>query len=160
MPDWVGQVIVAAIVGGIVLSEVLGSTTTRHVIEVRCDGPYDASYNCTKVDRAGADLELIINPSAQKVQVSVTRNDGTWFVPIAMIMHCDVIDSDNWQCTSETTERIKSEFAMWHGRYFYSLTGGLPPDYYKAGISGLAYWAYHFGIFDLSTALAWYNHDF
>jgi hypothetical protein len=57
--------------------------------------------------------------------------------------------------------RISYLYGMMHGRYYKSLTGGDPPHFYTSGISGLAYWAWQYGLISFPNALAWdgYSRD-
>jgi hypothetical protein len=141
-------------VGFVLLLEQLTPFATRHVTEVICNGNLDERYNCKQVDRAGSDLEFRINSITQKVQLSVLRNDGG-MLNSRQVLNCWVVDYDNWECVTEPAEGIKRVYSMWHGQYYYSLTGGWSPNYYHSGLTGIPYWLYRYGAFDLKTATTW-----
>jgi hypothetical protein len=126
------------------------------VLEIRCvqNTGFDLANLCLKPWRAGAELGINVNVPAQKVQITVLKNDGNWWVKDLILDHCIVINSNNWKCTRAMGKPLVEEYNMLHGRYFHSLTGGSPPDYYTSSISGWIFWAHFFGIVNIRRALS------
>ncbi len=42
-----------------------------------------------------------MNPSTQKVQITITRNDGNWLVKLIFLDSCSIVDARNWKCRKE-----------------------------------------------------------
>jgi hypothetical protein len=131
-----------------------------HVLEVHCaqDTGLDNDKLCEKPDRTGAELKLRVNETTEKVQVTIIKNDGNWWVKNLILEHCSVVDSLNWKCTEANGDPnspfyMAKEYGMVQGRYYHSLTGGNSPDYYTSSISGLTFWKLYYGLIDLQTAL-------
>jgi hypothetical protein len=147
----------------------LSNTSTFHFLELKCtnDG-FDDDQRCLKVYKPGAELEITVNKNTQKVLISAVKNDGSWIEKDYLLDDCSVVTADTWKCEVEVTPReaapelrIYSIYRMMHGRYYWSLTGGGPPNFYTSSISGLAYWAWQYGLISLPNALAWdgYSRD-
>jgi hypothetical protein len=103
-----------------------GAPSTSHVMEIYCKGRLAQDQTCLEIDHAGSDLEIKINTAAQIVQIAITLNVGGWSVS-CLHLSCMVIDYNDWECSSES--RINTTYGMYHGQYYYSLTGGSPPDF-------------------------------
>jgi hypothetical protein len=135
-------------------------SSVNRALEVRCvpNTGFDSDMLCSKPDRPGAEVAVRVNATAQTVQITIVKNDGTWGTKDYILDHCSVVDTWNWKCT-ETTGKpggpfyMVREYGMLHDRYYTSLTGGGTTDYYRSSISGLTFWAFHYGIIDMKTAL-------
>jgi len=133
----------------------LSALTAHHVIEVKCwaNSGFDSDKLCLHPDRLGAELEIRVNDKTQAVQITIVKNDGNWWIKDFILGHCTVVDFDNWKCR-EPNGFMLNEYAMSHGRYYHSLTGGdSSTDAYTSSISGLTFWALHFGVLDVPAAL-------
>ena len=134
---------------------------TSHALEVHCvrDTGFDENKLCLKPERLGAEVEIRVNTATQKVQITIVKNDGNWFYKDYLLEHCSVVDASNWKCANEpigkegTPLYMVQEYGMSHGRYYTALTGGAPPNYYTSSISGLTFWALHFGFTTAPNAL-------
>lgn len=133
----------------------LTPSATRHVTQIVCKGAFDEEHNCKEVDRAGSDIELKINPAAQKVQITTTRTEGKRVIAGSSIMNCSVVDYDNWKCEGHIGSNLTTINAMWHGRYYSALVGGYTPDFNQSGLNGIPYWLHRYGILDFKTAVSW-----
>jgi hypothetical protein len=136
------------------------SLSANHILEVKCETNtgFDQDKRCLRPVRTGADLEIRINATTQKVQISIIKNDGNWWVKDSMLENCSVIDATNWKCTMPWGSPrgpvyMLREYGMVRGQYYSSLTGGGGDDYYTSGISGLTYWALHYDLITLTDAL-------
>jgi hypothetical protein len=132
-----------------------------HVLEIHCDQDtgFDDDKLCLKPNRPGAELSFRVNERTQKVLITIVNNDGNWGNKNLFLEHCSVVDAENWKCR-ETNGLPESspyyqvnDFAMIDGRYYQSLTGGGPPDFYTSSISGLTFLAVHYGFIRMSAAL-------
>jgi hypothetical protein len=135
---------------------------TWKVMEIKCGtAPLTDAKKCNRDGEAGSELEIIVNPSTQKAQITVTKNSGEYFSNVSIVPDsCSVIDGSNWICKDEIRSSPKASiqiemiktYGMRHGHYFYELTGGSPPNYYTSSISGWRYWAYRLGVLGLKSA--------
>jgi hypothetical protein len=120
--------------------------------------PFDYDRLCLKPDRFGAELEFRVNTTTEKVQIIVVKNDGNWWVGDQILDNCSVVDDSNWTC-SETTGtpggpiHVVEAYGMSRGRYYRSLPGGGPPNYYTSSISGETFWALNDGSISVLTAM-------
>jgi hypothetical protein len=120
---------------------------------------FDADKLCTNPERPGAELEIRVNANSQKVQISIVKNDGDWRIKDFILDKCSVVDARNWKC-DETTGNpggpiyMVNDYGMVRGRFYMSLTGHGPPDYYSSSVSGLAFWALHYGLITWPNALS------
>jgi hypothetical protein len=133
-----------------------GDLTAQHVFEVKCWGNsgFDADKLCLHPDRLGAELEIHANETTRAVQITIVKNDGDWWIKDLILSHCTVVDPDDWKCKDQNGFML-NRYAMAHGRYYHSLTGGdASTDAYTSSISGLTYWTLHYGFIDVPTALA------
>jgi hypothetical protein len=154
------QIIVASIILTIAL--VATASAGSRVMEIACGStPLTDAKKCSDERTAGSELEIIVNPSTQKVQISVTKNSGKYFGDVTTVLEkCSVVDISNWICTDEirsgpsATVKIEliEKYGMQHGHYYQTLTGGLPPHYYTSSISGWRYWGYRAGLLSLERA--------
>jgi hypothetical protein len=138
----------------------LPDAASSRVLEIHCgqNTGFDADKLCLRPDRPGAELEVRVNANTQKVQISILKNDGNWFLKNFILDNCSVVDAGNWKCTETTGKQdgpiyMVREYGMLHQRYYTSLTGGGGADYYTSSISGFGFWALHYGVITLPTAL-------
>lgn len=145
---------------------IIGSATAASagstVMEIACGSiPFTDAKKCSDERTAGSELEIIVNPNTQKVQISVTKNSGNYFSNSTTILqHCSVVDVSNWICTDENRSapgaaiqiELINSYGTQHGHYYHSLTGGSPPNYYTSSITGWRYWAYRLGLLSLTAA--------
>lgn len=153
------QIIAAAI---FIIGPETAASAGSTVMEIACgSNPLTDAKKCSDERTAGSELEIIVNPTTQKVQISVTKNSGKYFGNITTILeHCAVVDVSNWTCTDEIRSapsasiqiEMIEKYGMQHGHYYQTLTGGSPPHYCTSSISGWRYWAYRAGILNLKTA--------
>jgi hypothetical protein len=120
--------------------------SSSHVLEVHCveNTGFDADKLCTEPARLGAELEIRVNANAQKVQVSIVKNDGNWWKKDFILDNCSVVDTRNWKCNETLGKppfQMVEDYGMVRGQFYKSLTGGAGPDYYTSSVSGLAFWA-------------------
>jgi hypothetical protein len=138
----------------------LSNTSTFHVLELKCanNTGFDDDQRCLKFERPGAELEITVNTNTQKVLISVVKNDGGWIVKDFVLDQCSVVTAETWKCQigsegGSSEFRYLTEYGMIHGRYYKSLTGGIPPNFYTSSISGLAYRAWQYGLISLPNAM-------
>jgi hypothetical protein len=93
------------------------------------------------------------------VLITIIKNDGSYGVTDFILDNCSIVDETNWKCR-DTNGLPKTasfyqqkDYAMIHGRYYHSLTGGGPPDFYTSSISGLTFLKLHYGFIGMSAAL-------
>jgi hypothetical protein len=132
------------------------------IMEISCGStPLTDAMKCADERTARSELEIIVNPTTQKVQISVTKNSGNYFnLRPTILDNCSVVDMSNWICTDEIRSaasasvqiELINHYGMHHGHYYQTLTGGSPPHYYTSSISGWRYWAYRAGFLSLKTA--------
>jgi hypothetical protein len=128
------------------------------VLEIDCGSkPLTGDKKCAKDLSVGSELEIIVNPATQKVQITVSRNSGKYFDNVSIIPEkCSIVDENNWTCSDDIPSvKMFKKYGMRHGHYYYELTGGAPPDYFTSSISSWRYWAYWLGIMKLQTAEAY-----
>jgi hypothetical protein len=152
--------IAAAFLGTVSFSSAASAGSA--VLEISCGGtPLTNAMKCSTQETAGSELEIIVNPATQKVQISVTKNAGNYFdLSASILKDCSVVDMQNWVCnddirsspTASMQIELLRKYGMRHGHYYHSLTGGAPPHYYTSSISGWRYLAYRLGILSLKTA--------
>jgi hypothetical protein len=132
------------------------------VMEISCGStPLSDDKKCADTRTVASELEIIVNPSTQKVQISVTKNSGNYFnLSPTILDNCSVVDMQNWICSDELRStpaasvqiELIRKYGMHHGHYYHTLTGGPPPHYYTSSISGWRHWAYRAGILSLKAA--------
>jgi hypothetical protein len=133
------------------------------VMEISCGStPLTDAKKCANERTAGSEIEIIVNPTTQKVQISVTKNSGDYFnLRPSILDNCSVVDAQNWICSDDIRSapaanvvqiELIRKYGMHHGHYYHTLTGGPPPHYYTSSISGWRYWAYRTGILSLKAA--------
>lgn len=110
----------------------------------------NAEGKCDQIIGVGDDLELLINTSTQKVQV--TQNSS----PPIMLSDCNVVDVDNWDCKKNITitrdgvpELIK--YVMHRGHLTESFVGH-PPNFYESSVSGWRRFAVQYNILTTKQA--------
>jgi hypothetical protein len=112
-----------------------------------------------KPNRPGSELAFRVNQTTQKVLIAIVKNDGNYGVKDIILDNCSIVDDTNWKCRKTNSLPESSPFhqvtddAMIHGRYYHSLRGGGPPNFYTSSIKGLAFLAVYYGLMDLPTAL-------
>ena len=123
------------------------------MLEIKCadNTGLDDDNLCLKPVRPGAELAFQVNQTMQKVLMTIVKNDGNWGVKDLFLDNCTVVDDLNWRCRNGSG--IIQEYAMVRGRYYRSLTGGVPPNFYTSGIKGVAFLDVYYGFMDLPTAL-------
>jgi hypothetical protein len=135
--------------------------SSSHVLEVHCvrNTGFDDDKLCMRPERAGAELEIRVNANTQKVQILVVKMDiANWGKKDYILESCSVVDSKNWKC-GETIGEPKGPFymvrdyGMVRGQFYTSLTGGGGPDFYTSSVSGLTFWALHYGFITWPDAL-------
>ncbi len=129
------------------------------VLQVECvkDTGLDRDKRCLKPERLTSEIEIRVNKTTRQVHVSFVNSRGEWYRKDFILNDCAIKDAGNWSCTKTTGERgtrvfMVSEFGMADRRYYHSLTGQ-DPAFYASGISGLTYWAWHFGLISKAVAL-------
>jgi hypothetical protein len=130
----------------------LPDASSSRVLEVRCDTEFDADKLCRKPERLGSELGIRVNAHTQKVQISILKNDGNWFIKDFILEDCSIVDTSNWKCKRHDGQVVE-EHSMVRGRYYRSLTGGGPTEFYTSSISGFTFWALHYGFITLPNAL-------
>jgi hypothetical protein len=80
-----------------------GAEAGPTVLEIDCRTiPLTEQKQCANERTAGAELEIIVNSSTQKVQISVTKSNGRYFGNVSFILeHCSIVDARNWRCKDE-----------------------------------------------------------
>jgi hypothetical protein len=129
-----------------------------HYLEVKCEADFDPDMKCQKALRPGAELEVRVNLTTQKVQITITKNDGSWLAKHLFLDTCSVIDGSNWKCENvipAAIAPITQTYAAIRGRFYHSVTSRVPPNYYSSSISGLALWAYHWQLITFEQAFKW-----
>jgi hypothetical protein len=95
------------------------------------------------------------------VLITIVKDDGNWWAGIKDLLldNCSVVDEFNWKCR-ETNGKpegpfyVVNDYAMVHGRYYHSLTGGGPPEFYTSSISGRTFLKLYYRFFtDAPAAL-------
>jgi hypothetical protein len=128
------------------------------VLEIDCGTiPLTTDKKCAAESIVGSELGIIVNPTTQRVQITVSRNSGKYFENASIIPEkCSIVDEHNWICSDGIPSvQMFKRYGMRHGHYYYELTGGAPPDYFTSSISGWRYWAYWLGAMTLRTAEAY-----
>jgi hypothetical protein len=135
------------------------SSGTR-VVQIRCvkDTGLDKDKRCLKPDSLSSEIEIRVNKVTRQVHVSFVNSRGQWYLKDFTLDDCALKDSSNWQCTRKigaagTQVDMVSKYGMADERYYHSLTGPNSPSFYASGISGLTYWAWHFGLISKSIAM-------
>jgi hypothetical protein len=133
-----------------------------HVLEIHCDQDteFDNNKLCLKPNRPGAELAFRVNERTQKVLITIVKNDGSYFGGKDLFLeHCSIVDDLNWKCRDTNGLPVsapfyhQNDYAMVHGRYYHSLTGGGPPNFYTSSIKGLAFLGLYYGIINMRDAL-------
>jgi hypothetical protein len=135
------------------------SFSATRVLQIECvkDTGLDQDKRCLKPERLTSEIEIRVNEATRQVHVSFVKSRGEWYRKDFILDDCTIKDSNNWTCKKTTGEKgtrvfLVSEYGMADKRYYHSLTGQ-EPAFYASGISGLTYWAYHFGLISKSIAL-------
>jgi hypothetical protein len=135
------------------------SSATR-VLQVKCvnNTGLDNEDRCLKPERLSSEIEIRVNPVTQQVHFSFVNSRGEWYRRDFTLNDCKVTDADNWSCTKTTGERgtrvfMMAKYGMKDARYYHSLTSPDSPSFYSSGISGLTYWAWHFGLIGKGVAM-------
>ena len=104
-----------------------------HVLEIHCDQDtgFDDDKLCLKPNRPGAELAFQVNERTQKVLITIIKNDGNYAVKDIFLDNCSIVDDINWKCRDtngkpEGPIYLIDNYAMIHGRYYYTLTGDPP----------------------------------
>jgi hypothetical protein len=141
-----------------------GSAT--RVLQVKCvnDTGLDKDSRCLKPDRLSSVLEIRVNPVTRQVHISFPNGRGEWYRRDFTLDDCKVTDAANWSCTKTTGEPgarayMVAQYGMKDGRYYHSLTSPNAPSFYSSGISGLTYWAWHFGLISKSMAMRFWGYS-
>jgi hypothetical protein len=134
--------------------------SATRVVQIKCvtDTGLDQDKRCLKPERLSAEIEIRVNKATRQVHVSFLNSRGEWFLKDFTLDDCTIADSDNWSCTRTIGARgtrayMVSKYSMTDSRYFHSLTGDGTPAFYASGISGLTYWAWHYGLISKAIAM-------
>lgn len=76
--------------------------SVRHALEIHCVTGFDDNKLCLKPENVGSEIEVRVNVAAQRVQITILKNDGNWFIKDFILDHCAVVDAANWKCTETT----------------------------------------------------------
>lgn len=137
--------ILFAMLAAACLSGCLPAANAHYVTELKCgSASLDENHKCSNIQKVGSDFEILVNATTQKVQITITKNAGDWYVTSMILENCSVVDLNNWMCKDETRSKpgapfqieIINTYAMHRGHFYRSLTGGAPPHYYSSGVSG------------------------
>ncbi len=133
--------------------------SATRVVQIACvkGTGLDKDKRCLKPERLTSEIAIRVNATTRQVHVSFVNSRGEWFRKDFILDDCTIKDAANWSCTKSTGERgtrvyMVSQYGMADRRYYHSLTGQ-EPALYASGISGLAYWAWHFGLIGKDFAL-------
>jgi hypothetical protein len=124
-----------------------------HVLEIHCEvnTGFDDDNLCLTPDRPGAELTFRVNQNTQKILITLLKTMATGGVKDFILENCSVVDDLNWRCKNVGT--FSSVYAMAHGRYYHSLTGGGPPEFHTSSIKGIAFLGVYYGLIALPTAM-------
>jgi hypothetical protein len=129
-----------------------GESSKHSLTELRCEeATLDENNKCSNVTRTGADLEIIVNPTSQKVLIAITRDDGNWGIKSVILDNCAVVDASNWRC-SQRYGQVEYEDAMFQGRYYRVPSSGSSPHICTSSVSGWRRWALLHNILSPRTA--------
>jgi hypothetical protein len=134
--------------------------SATRVVQIKCatDTGLDQDKRCLKPERLSAEIEIRGNKATRQVHVSFLNSRGEWYLKDFTPDDCTIKDADNWSCTRTIGARgtrayMISKYGMADKRYFHSLTGDDTPAFYASGISGLTYWAWHYGLISKAIAM-------
>jgi hypothetical protein len=130
------------------------------IVQIKCmkDTGLDKDKRCLKPEALSSEIEIRINKTTRQVHVSFVNSRGEWYRKDFTLDDCTITDAANWSCTKTIGERgtrayMVSKYGMADARYYHSLTSPNTPAFYSSGISGLTYWAWHFGLISKSIAM-------
>ena len=125
------------------------------VVQIKCtkDTGLDKDKRCLKPESLSNEIEIRVNKTTRQVHISFLNSRGEWYLKDVMLDDCSIKDADNWKCTRRIGEQGVSVYGMADERYYHSLAGKDSPTFYASGISGLTYWAWHFGLISNSIAM-------
>jgi hypothetical protein len=139
------------------LAAVLTACSPQYVTVLRCEEEeLDQNYRCQKIKKIGPDLEILINPTTQKVQITTMSDPGDWESQPVFLDNCSVVDEQNWNCKIETKGTgftIVDRYAMHHGHFYRSMKGTASPmGYYSSSLSGWRHFAFKYGFLSAREA--------
>ena len=125
------------------------------IVQIKCmkDTGLDKDKRCLKPEALSSEIEIRINKTTRQVHVSFVNSRGEWYLKDFTLDDCSIKDASNWKCAQRIGERGVSEYGMADERYYHSLAGKDSPTFHASGISGLTYWAWHFGLISNSIAM-------
>jgi hypothetical protein len=129
---------------------------TRHVVKLTCDvAGFTGSdkYTCAKVSSVDDEFRFQINIPAQKVRI--TSYDLKGKKTGDALLNCDVINGNNWDCKYLKLDTIDEYYYMRDGYFYGTLVTKYSGTANYSGLTGIPYWLYHWGIFNLETAVKW-----
>jgi len=134
--------------------------SATRVVQIKCanDTGLDRDNRCLKPDRLSSEIAIRVNKATRQVHVSFVNSRGEWYRKDFTLDNCTITDAANWSCTKTIGQRgtrafMVSEYGMKDERYYHSLKSPDTPSFYSSGISGLTYWAWHFGLISKSIAM-------
>lgn len=135
-------------------------TNERRITLLKCDQtPLDGNYRCPRISRKGSEISLLVNPTTQKVQVTVIEPNGDFFPGTWIYENCSVVDANNWKCTDRSTTgagefrmTMQTTRAMFRGHFYYTLTSSQPPEYYTSSVGGWRRWLVEAGLLSYQQA--------
>lgn len=154
-----GLLVIAALSLALAGCNICPSSGIR-VVQIKCvkDTGLDKDNRCLKPESLSTEIEIRVNKATRQVHVSFVNSRGEWYLKDFTLDDCSIKDANNWQCTRKIGERgtqvnMVSKYGMADERYYHSLTGPDSPSFYASGISGLTYWAWHFGLISKGIAM-------
>jgi hypothetical protein len=150
-----GLLVVAALSMALAGCDVCPLFSATRVVQIKCEKNtgLDKDKRCVKPESLSSEIEIRVNKTTRQVHVSFPNSRGEWFLKDFTLDDCSIKDSSNWTCTRRIGEKGVSEYGMSDERYYHSLAAQDSPTFYASGISGVTYWAWHFGLISKSIAM-------
>jgi hypothetical protein len=155
--DWfallLGLLVIGALFDGFVTNWSFGDG--QEFLVLNCSGDWGDAHKCDGPAAVDGPIRVRVNPTSRSVAIW----SGTPTVTQAITGNCTVVDDFNWTCTDRTAEAqqlansIGADFGEDGGRFYMSVTGGPPPDYYHSSLRGWPYLLYRLRFVNLRKAL-------